>query len=458
MLKNMVFKKKKLDFEKVLLFVIFVCFSAIALFFVFYLRRGMGPDEYYHYEVSVLYSKTLTIPENTIETSVHGDITRIPMLFYWVSGRLINISNFLKVDSHLFLRFASYIYSLTTLVLVWLSSKEIIKERFLRIVPVLMLSTTMMFVFQGGVITYDALVHLFLIFSLWELILYIKYSNTKNLVLLLISALLACATKFTVIPFVVAEVIVVLYFLIKSKEGIGDIVKRHKILFGILSLSLVLNLYTYGINLIRYKSLTPECNQVMSHEYCTNNFLYRRSFEYKKAGELSRGGKRIRELLLSDERMNPYDYFFDWESKISPRLYGIFSHSSILFKRNFEFIYSLLFLTTLVFFIRYIKKTDKIIIILSVLSIVYTFTLAFGYHYMYYLKMNSLNIAMQGRYLLPILPSLYLVQIWSVGKIQSNLVRKILLFLIVVVFIVGYIYIFYQSITTGGAGWYPKLF
>lgn len=457
MLKEKILNEKEINFERILLVLIVVFFSIFSLFFVFYLSKGIGPDERHHYYVSEAYSKTLGIPQNSIETFAYSDITRIPFLFNWLSGRLINVSSLLKIDSFFFLRFISFIYSLLTLLFVWFTSKQVIKKKYYRLLPVFMIATTMMFVFQGGIVTYDTLVNLFLIVSIWALVSYIKKKDSKYLFYWLLSALLACATKSTALPLVAMEFFIALYFLVKSKENIFQIIKGNKVLFVVSSLFIALNLYIYGVNLIKYKAITPTCNQVMEHESCMNNKIYERTFVLEEMEISSKGGRRIRELLLTDERMNPLDFFFDWEAKITPRLYGILGHKSISFPRNFEFLYTLLFFILIIPLIRYIKKFDKDIIVMTIVLISYTFVLVL-LHYSNYLKMNTLEISMQGRYLLPVIPSAYLVQIWSLLKIRNKYIRRSLLCILILIFGIGYIYIFYKSIIEGGTTWYPGLF
>lgn len=455
-------KDKEINWERIFLISIFLGFLLQTLFFIFYLSEYFGPDEKHHYFVSLAYSKVLGIPQNSPETFRFGDITRLPFLFYWLSGRFINIANILKMDSYFFLKILSLIYSLLTMFFAWLISKEVIKEKFYRIIPVFMLACTMMFSFLGGIVTYDTMVNLFLVISFWALLLFIKQDdkNAKYLLVWIVASLLACATKFTALPLVAFEFLVVLYFLFKYKIKFWqDLTKLQTVLSSmIVVFLLVVNFCIYGVNIIRYKSFVPACNQVMQHEECLNRALYRRSFVYEEAAIQSRGGKRIRDLLLTDERMNPFDFFFDWEASITPRLYGIFSHTSIVFPRNFSFVYTVVFLLLMIPFIRYVKKTNGQILISFFLMLGYVLILAYFTHYDSYLKMNSLNIAMQGRYLLPIIPVAYLVEIWSLTKIRNDRFKKLILIVLLLVFLSGNAFIFTKSIIYGGADWYPRLF
>ena len=119
-----------IDWERIVLILVFLIFILQTVFFVIYLGKYIGPDEAYHYNVSIAYSKGFGIPQNSSETFLYGDLTRIPILFYWLSGRFINIANILKIDSFILLRFLSLLYSLVTMFFVWLISKDVIREKY----------------------------------------------------------------------------------------------------------------------------------------------------------------------------------------------------------------------------------------------------------------------------------------------------------------------------------------
>ena len=194
----------------------------------------------------------------------------------------------------------------------------------------------------------------------------------------------------------------------------------------------------------------------MQHEECLNNAIYRRSFVYEETGIQSREGKRIRDLLLTDERMNPFDF-----SLIGRLVYllvymGFFPILPLISLAISLCLYRSLLLL-MIPFIRYVKTNGQILISFF-LMLGYVLILAYFTHYDSYLKMNSLNIAMQGRYLLPIIPAAYLVMVWSLTKIRNKWFRKLILILLLVVFWGGSAFIFTKSIIHGGAEWYPNLF
>ena len=52
----------------IILGIVFFIFLLQALFFVFYIKENLPPDEFYHIRLSELYSKSISIPNNSEST------------------------------------------------------------------------------------------------------------------------------------------------------------------------------------------------------------------------------------------------------------------------------------------------------------------------------------------------------------------------------------------------------
>ncbi|PKO09690.1 MAG: hypothetical protein CVU40_10375 [Chloroflexi bacterium HGW-Chloroflexi-2] len=123
---------------KIVLLLILAIFLSYSLFLATNLKRGIIPDEPAHLIFSKHYSTTWGIPEDTVETYSQGwYIQHNPFLYYWINGRGINfiqsvyppVSEWQILVS---LRILSVPYSLGSLILCYLISKEIF---FRKIVP-----------------------------------------------------------------------------------------------------------------------------------------------------------------------------------------------------------------------------------------------------------------------------------------------------------------------------------
>ena len=150
---------KKIDISKIALIFIFLVFLLVCIYLALNIKLGVSPDSYYHFEVSKAYSTTLGIPQNTPETFKWRDITRIPYLYFWVNGRILDMNDG-AVDEVVLLRIINVIYSLGTVYVMYLLSKEILKDKWKRVLPVFFLTHTLMFVFLSSSINYDNLANL----------------------------------------------------------------------------------------------------------------------------------------------------------------------------------------------------------------------------------------------------------------------------------------------------------
>jgi 4-amino-4-deoxy-L-arabinose transferase-like glycosyltransferase len=170
---------------------------------------GVSPDSYYHLRVSQAYSTTLGIPSNTPQTYKWRDITRIPYLYFWVNGRVLNINDGV-IDEVVLLGIINIIYSLGTVYVMYLLSKEIFKDKWKRVFPVFFLTHTLMFVFLSSSINYDNLANLLSTLSIYFFVKFVKKEgiDLKYLLLMLLSLCIGALTKTTVLP--VSLVLVIL--------------------------------------------------------------------------------------------------------------------------------------------------------------------------------------------------------------------------------------------------------
>ncbi len=200
---------KKIDISKIALIFIFLVFLLVCIYLAFNIKMGVSPDSYYHLRVSQAYSTTLGIPSNTPQTYKWRDITRIPYLYFWVNGRVLNINDGV-IDEVVLLGIINIIYSLGTVYVMYLLSKEIFKDKWKRVFPVFFLTHTLMFVFLSSSINYDNLANLLSTLSIYFFVKFVKKEgiDLKYLLLMLLSLCIGALTKTTVLP--VSLVLVIL--------------------------------------------------------------------------------------------------------------------------------------------------------------------------------------------------------------------------------------------------------
>ncbi|HQJ73919.1 MAG TPA: DUF2142 domain-containing protein, partial [Candidatus Dojkabacteria bacterium] len=239
---------------------------------------GVSPDSYYHLRVSQAYSTTLGIPQNTPQTYQWRDITRIPYLYFWINGRILNINNGV-IDEVVLLRVINVIYSLGTVYVMYLLSKEIFKDKWKRVLPVFFLTHTLMFVFLSSSINYDNLANLLSTLSIYFFVKFVKKGiNLKYLLLMLLSLCIGALTKSTVLPVALILVILSAVEIAKRKDEVKKIKAGKELLLLIpIAIFVFLNLSLYGGNLLKYKTLEPSCTQILTHEQCLENGVYYRN-------------------------------------------------------------------------------------------------------------------------------------------------------------------------------------
>lgn len=149
-----------------MLLVLLLVFLAYSVFIAIRLDTGISPDEPAHFIFSKHYSTTWGKPPDTLETYSQGwYIEQNPLLYYWINGRIINLTQLINpsvTDATLLLilRLLSSLYSTGTLIFLYLLSKLIIHKAWWRLLPVFLLSNTLMFVLLSGGVNYDNLANL----------------------------------------------------------------------------------------------------------------------------------------------------------------------------------------------------------------------------------------------------------------------------------------------------------
>lgn len=426
--------------ERLLLFSIFGYFLAFTLFFSFQLKPGIIPDEPAHIIFSNHYSTTWGIPDDTIETYSQGwYIKQNPFLYYWINGRIINFSTWINPslnDGQLMtiLRCASSIYAFVTLVFCYFLAKEIIADKWFRILPVFLLANTLMFTFLSGGVNYDNLTNLLSFAGLFFFTKTILNKEpVKNSLLWMIFIFLGTLTKFTVLPLATIMVIIWFVFVFKNKENLlknNPFSKDNLVLKVILCIILIANLFIYGVNLVRYKSILPTCQDILSSEKCEiSPFVIRN----KEMG-LEKKMTPLESIQIGYP--NPVDYFFNhWIDHMLTRIYGIMGHINY-FPTQIIIFYKLLFFWILLLGFRYVEKPSIIEFSFVLIILFYTFVV-FLKNYNSELTYGFKLVALQGRYLFPVIGLFYVSVGYIMSIVRSKLIKNLTVLFAVALFLYG---------------------
>lgn len=436
-------KRKKHNTVLILVLLVFLLFS---LFLVFRVEMGISPDSYYHLRVSEAFSKTVGIPSNTPDTYKWRDITRIPYLYFWINARVLNINNGLINDVFL-LRLVNVFYSFLSVYIFYLLSKEILKKEWMRVLAVFFLTNTLMFQFLSSSINYDNLGNLFCILSVYFFTKFVKSKiNVKYLLYMLLFIGLGGITKYTTLPLSFILIIlsgVEMYF---RREEFKSIRKGKGLLLLIPVLILLcLNIGIYGVNLVRYGSLEPNCNQILTHEQCLENGVYYRDNIERPSINIG-GISDIFTLIKTGKRIDPVRYLWYWSVNLVSKIYGIMGDSSLYMPKIFPYLFIGLFAVVVVVGILNRRKWDKTDIYLLLISLFYASILFFVQNYSMYLRKNHMYLALQGRYLFPVLPMIYILVSKSLSFIKNNRLRYILIGMFVLLFLYSNIPFFFLNV------------
>ena len=244
-------QKKKINIYNFILIAIFAIFLGFTIYLAFNIKMGISSDSWYHLRVSQKYSETFGIAKNQPDTYQWRDIEHIPYMYFWINGRFLNLNSItFHFNEVVLLRIVNIIYSLGTLVGTYLLSREFFKKKTLQLLPVFLLSSTLMFLFLSSSINYDNLGNLFSVLSLLFFIRAIKdKGNWKNVFLMLIMLCLGALTKYTVLPLAFILVLLTFIYIIKNWKSYRQNLKGKVLLFLIpILLLIVMNLGVYAVN------------------------------------------------------------------------------------------------------------------------------------------------------------------------------------------------------------------
>lgn len=415
-------------------------FAVYTVYLSLNLQTGIIPDETYRFEVSRYFVNTWGIPDNVqiIETTGES-LHQGPFLGYWIYGRMLALfllfnSSASEWQTLVFLRLVNAIFSWGTVIVTFLIAKEIIKNKWLQILPVFMLTNTLMFVFLSGGVNYDNPSILFSSLSLLFLIRVIKgKSLIDNSLAWLIAISIATLIKHSILPLAFIMSVIYLGYIVKNKPklGLGSLLERKRVfLFITVLILLFMNIRIYGINIIRYQKITPSCYDVYSNEICDVSAYVIRHREMALPERLS-----IAQAFRQGDP-EPIRYIFDyWFRAMLDRIYGIMGHK-VYFPISVSY-FLLMIYWTIGLGLRYIRHpnflTSSLIGIIIFYGLVlvwmnYRSELVYGFH---------TSVALQGRYIFPVISIAYAIWGSIFEKVSNRYVRYATLFALVSLFLYG---------------------
>lgn len=326
-------------------------------------------------EGSKLYHFLMSFPLRFIEMFVQDSINQLRIL------RLLNVG-FVAVG-------LVYIYKLFSVVGLSRSLSNIIMLAFvtLPITP-----------WIGGTVNYDNFIFMLTpIFIILSISQYRNPNSVRGWLGLLVIGMLASLAKFTFLPIFLIGALVPMYALWRSdtRRLTGWSELRRPIALASTAVLVVLTflfVQTYGLNTIRYGTPRPSCEASLGLERCRVNSVIKRNEELRVAKQNT---QRKSAPLYSYDWLHEMHrkFFYSYGSKEQPPVPGVLWSYSAL---------GMLGLLSVVAVATYRTRILGQIGVLLAFVLVYI-AIVFVEHYKIY-EEYAIPLAVQSRYLLPVLP------------------------------------------------------
>jgi len=386
-----------------------IIFAAYSGYMALNLKQNIIPDEPAHFIFSKAFSTTPGMPRDTYETySLGWYVEGNPFMFYWINGRLINLFSFLSPSISdlgllVSLRVVNVLYSIGSVFFCFLLSKEVIQHRWWQLLPVFLLTNTLMFVFLSAGVQYDNLANLASMAGIYYLVRIFKKNNfLVNSLAWMICIAFGTLVKYPILPLALGIFISWLIFIIIHRKKVFPLKIQPVttiVLLVILVPLIIGNLAIYGVNLIKYHSITRPCRKILTESQCELSQYERRR------DDLALDPKLTIEESIKQGYPSPLRYaFVDWVYHMLMRSFGMVGHMSYFPLQLIPYYQALFYLFIILglinaFLWQTLTETELNLFGIALLYILVLFITNYNSELVYGFK----QIAVQGRYLFPII-------------------------------------------------------
>ena len=431
----------RIRWERVAVAVIGSYYLAKLLYFALSVAPGVPPDETTHLELIRLYARTRLFVEDSPASYQWGLVTHVPYFYHLLFGKLLTL-NLFGIEDYRFLRLANVGLGMLTFGACYGLARETSAGVLTRLLFLVMITNTLMFTFISAAISYDNLVNLLAVISLWMLTRFLRTGDPASLLGCLAAMGLGSITKTSFLPIVPTIALVILWLRRGTlRSDAGSILKALKsrspaawILSVLVAISFSGALLLYGGNLFRFQKPVPACDEVLGLDQCMQNRIFARNrilalyrtneIDLRQAmlesGSIAHSGDRDHLLrLIENERryksnptppLNRFDYLLlAWDRALKPTMFGIQAHHSMLKSANQTVAYEIILVAAILLTVRLIRRSDQDWLVLSSVSGVYILFLVCFYNYAGYVQSHAPFLGVQGRYLFPVLAPVFLI-------------------------------------------------
>ncbi len=462
--------------ELALTALLLIAFGVKACWFALRISPAIPPDEITWFGISRLFSQSLLPPADSPASYQFGLITHVPTLYFWLMGRLLSCNVFGLPDL-VFLRLWNVPLAFGILHYGWHLLRRTGCGAEVRLLFLVLMTNTLMFTFLAGTVSYDNLANMLAAAALYYGCVFHLDRRPEDLLLCLVCLGLGGLTKISYLPFafllVVGGLIYERRHLNRLPAACQRLAREARPLLWSLFLAVLvlfaLNLKLYGGNLLAYHRLQPPMDKVVGLEAALQYRIFARDYivhQYKE-GKISlaeairmtqrikhegdRNGAlyllqqaredkmRLQQTRRPVERLDRFHYGVAWLELMTHRIVGIMGHQ-VLFKRDAELVpYYLVAIVAVVLGIRCVAAKDLggMAPLLLFVAAGYALILMQLVNYKSYHGSGAIALALQGRYIFPVLVPAYGLTAHALSARGPRLWRWLALAVVAVIFIPG---------------------
>jgi hypothetical protein len=472
---------------KWIILILMAYFGLRLLFLATSISPVVPPDEETSFGICTIFSTFTFLPINTQESYQYGLVTNIPWLYYWIMGKLLAL-NFLGISDLVFLRILNIPLAFTLVFYTWRTLRLITDDRLTQILLLVAMTNTMMLTFLSAFVSYDNLTNLLAAMSVYYLLAFFKHRSAHLLAASLVCQLAGCLTKLTFLPLVpIFSILLIIYEIKKIPRLPSALVifyrdsKRNSIIVTVaLLLGLGLNIHLYVGNFINFGKITPATTDVLPLENALQHRLTARGYIFnlfkegrvskEKALEMTKQIKhsgdradaafmiekyaRIRENNL--QPMSLPEYIPMWVERMAGSIFGVIGHLAI--PNYWPMVAPIALLAALTFLAMLIRwrpwDEQWIPTCLMAIAGFYTCFLLYNINYDNYLNTGARYVALQGRYIFPVIGSIYILSSrYLMQLFQGRAARLAVFGLAAFIFIMSDFPLFLARITPDWFNW-----
>jgi hypothetical protein len=447
-------------------------FAARTVLLACTLAPDIPPDETLHMGRAEAYGAVLGIPADNAATHHLGVLRFAPPLYYWVMGKLLRL-NATPLDDLLWLRLWNAALGFATALVAVRAIRRLVDDPLARLVALAVVTNTLMFTGVCASVSYDNAVNLLAALAIDALLAFLPRNDAGALVRGALCAAAGCLVKASFVPLALLLTAALLFrqgrMWTAVRRSLASWLDERPVGRGagllLLAALVAANLVLYGGNLARFGSLEADPEAVLGLDAALANRMFARDWIFdgfvrgdltlaaarRRAAAIDDAGARATTLwLLANEqqrrqgraeaqRMGPLAYALGWSELMLRRSLGYTGHRRLM-KSDVALIPYAVFLAVAALGAarRWRPATaPDAVSYAGWVAFLYATALLWLFNYPTYLRLGFLDVAVQGRYLFPVLVPLGALAVRYAGGAPPAALRPGLLLAVAALFLWG---------------------